>query len=304
MSVLSSLLARRLVLVTGKGGTGKSTVSVLLAQAAAALGLRTLIVELNGAASVPALFGRAAEPYQVIDLGERLSCLSVGASAALEEFVSRQLHSKTLFRIVFRNRLIGPFIDAVPGLPEVIQLGKVQDLLLEQAPGAAGGARYDLVVLDAPSTGHGLTLLDAPGAMLELTRVGPIHHHTKALQELLCDPASTAIVLTTLPESMPVQELIELYASLGERQRQVRLCVLNQCWPPLLDTEPALTTVENIACERLVLRWRERLDRQAEHRARVGAALPTPLLELPFLFHRGPDHREIQALAPLIEALS
>jgi hypothetical protein len=295
MSLLSSLLARRVILVTGKGGTGRSTFSMALALAATRRGLRVLVVEMNGAASAPQFLEFDVSGASGATLQEGLQWASVSAPNALEEFVSRQLRSKALYRLVFRNRVMGPFIDAVPGLPELIQLGKIYDLAIERRNGAF---THDFIVVDAPATGHGLSLLEAPRAMLELTRAGPIHHNTGLVDAFFGDPSRAAVVLTTLPEAMPTSEFREMRVKLSEKGRKILCCVVNQCWPPL----PEALDVRDAPFDPRLQLWRDRLLRQAQHRQSLEQGLDCPILPLPFLFERRIRLAHLEALANRIEA--
>ncbi len=222
----------RVIVVTGKGGVGKTTISAALGARAAALGLRTIICETSGADQVCGRFGVPFSPYTVTQLQPNLYTLSIQPEDAIEEYLLRALRFRKLYEMVFKNRVMGPFLDAVPGLHDLIQLGKVFDLERERLPsGVAGMGRgrraWDLIIIDAPATGHGISMLTAPRGMMRLTRGGPLHDNARDVAALIEDPLRTRILLVSLPEDLPVLETTELYGRLGNFREQVSAVVLN-----------------------------------------------------------------------------
>lgn len=300
-----SLLDRRILLVTGKGGVGKTTVTAAIGLLLASRGGRTLLVETAGASNVAEAFRLGRSGYQPTLVAPNLWTMSVTAEAAIEDYIVQQIKVRRLFQLVFRNRVMGPFMDAVPGLHDVIQLGKVFDLARQTEPG--GRPSWDHIVVDAPATGHGLTMLGAPAAMMEMTRRGPFFEGARLVHEVVDDPKRAAVVLVCLPEEMPVNETLSLYRQLGAAQQRVALCVLNEVHPPPFSrredwpvAREALVGLGDPAvgeAASLVDDWLLRLARQDDARARLRAELPAPVLDLPFLFHRDLSVAELGALA-------
>jgi len=297
----------RLLLVTGKGGVGKTTCAAAIGLAAARRGRRALVVETAGARRLPTLFGVPGKGYTPVELRPGLHTLSVTPDEAIEDYVVQQIKVRSLFKLVFRNRILGPFVDAVPGLHDAVQLGKVFDL---HRATRWGRPAWDLIVVDAPATGHGLTMLASARALMELTRAGPLYDGVAEVDAVLGDPAQAGLVLVSLPEEMPVNETLDLWARLDARGRaQARLCVLNEVLGAPADpadwaaAAPALRQHSPAAAEAadlLDLRF-ARAAREAEARARLEQGLGLPLIALPL----GPSRALDEAgLLPLAERLS
>jgi anion-transporting ArsA/GET3 family ATPase len=299
-------LQQRILIVTGKGGVGKTTVSLGIAMAAARAGLRTIVTETSGARTVPAVFGVEGTGYAPFELQPRLWTLSITPEEAIEDYVVQQIKIRALFKLVFRNRIMGPFVDAVPGLHDAVQLGKVFDLEREQRRGRPA---WDLIVVDAPATGHGLTMLSSARSMMELTRAGPLHEGVRRVDAVLGDPVKTGLVLVALPEEMPVNETLELWGRLGPGQAQTRMMVLNQVHdrPPAMDhwdaAAPALRSAGSPALAEAADtagRWVARVRQQDAARERLAAGVGAPLVDLPWT---GPRAARPDQLAALGERL-
>ena len=206
---MSALLDRRLIFVTGKGGVGKTTVSAALGLAAARSGRRVLVCEVGDQERLTASFGLPAAGFRELEIEPGLSAFSVNPEDALSEWLRYQLHSRTLAGLLGGSRIFQYLATAAPGLAEMVTIGKVWELaqLERKTPSAAP---YDLVIVDAPATGHGIALLRAPRTFAEIARVGPINRQAQTVDGFLRDPAATAIVAVALAEEMPVSETLDL----------------------------------------------------------------------------------------------
>ncbi len=287
------LLEKRVVVVTGKGGVGKTTVALALGAEAARRGRRTLVAELSGSHQAPGRFDQQGRGYEILELAPDLFTMSITPQEAIEDYVVQQLRFRSLYRVVFENRVMAPFMAAVPGLHDLVQLGKVWEQ--ERATTKRDQPAWDLIIVDAPATGHGLTLLNAPRSMMDLTTAGPFYDNARRVQQLVEDPVRTALVLVALPEELPVNETLDLYAQLGTMASQVELCVLNEMHPEPFD---ALETWSDIRphlpqgsdpwaeAVRFTGQWVDRALAQRTARNQLRAALPVPHVELPFLFQR------------------
>jgi anion-transporting ArsA/GET3 family ATPase len=209
-AVLPELLERRLVIVTGKGGTGKTTVSAALGLAAAARGHNVLLAEMaDDEALTPLLApGRAAVGYAGRELAPRLRVMHIDPYAALAEYLGLQLPVQRMAESVLRNRAFRQLMEASPGWRELITLGKLWHL--EQMRERDGRPRYDLIVVDAPATGHGVAFLNVPKVVASAVRAGPLRRHSQAVEELLEDPKRTLVLPVALAEELPVRETAEL----------------------------------------------------------------------------------------------
>lgn len=204
-----SLLERRLIVVTGKGGTGKTTVVAALGQAAARLGRRVVLVETGLDEHVPRLLAPAGGPvgYAGRELQPRLHALRVDPYQALTEYLKLQLGVPAMASRVLRNRAFRQLLDAAPGWRELVTLGKVWHLQQAQD---AGRPRFDLLIVDAPATGHGLTFLDVPRVVVSAVRAGPLRRHAAWVEAMVTDAEQTVLLPVALAEELPARETAEL----------------------------------------------------------------------------------------------
>jgi Mrp family chromosome partitioning ATPase len=207
--VSAALLDRRFLVVTGKGGVGKSSVSAALALLAARRGKRVLVCELNAQERVASLLGAMPSGGRVRELEPGISTVNVTPAEAMREYGLMVLKFKTIYEAVFENRIVRHFLRVIPSLAELVMLGKV---LHEVRVEDGGRPRWDLVILDAPATGHAVQLLRVPAALLDTVPPGPLRKDAEWMNALLVDPRTTAVSIVTLPEEMPVNEAIDLDA--------------------------------------------------------------------------------------------
>ena len=223
---MSGLLDRRLLLVTGKGGVGKSTVAASLALRLASAGLRTLLCEVNADRRLGRMLGHPGVGPEVTPVEPNLSMVDLEPDAAMREYVLSKIRLERVYRAVFENRMVRYFLRFVPSLAETVMLGKVM-WHLRQWPDAPGG--FDRIVLDLPATGHALTLLGVPQSLVSALPSGPMSTEAGWMLDLLTDPVITSAVLVSLPEELPVNETLELAQALRSRLWvRVGAVVLNQ----------------------------------------------------------------------------
>jgi anion-transporting ArsA/GET3 family ATPase len=300
---LPTLLDRHLVFVTGKGGTGKSTVTALLALLAARAGKRVLVCEVNVPQErVAPLLGAPPAPG-LREVRPGVHAVNVLPSDAMREYGLKVLRIKAIYQAVFENRLVRYFLRVVPALAELVTLGKI--LHEARAAGPDGNPRWDLVLVDAPATGHALQLLRVPSALLDTVPAGPLRHDAEWMERLLTDPLRTAVALVTLPEELPVSEAIELDAQLREVLRMRRAALLVNAMPAcrftpeearalagLVDAPAPLGPAARAAV--LSSRREEEAQRQLQ---RARKAIDLPVAVLPLLPAAGWGPAEVEALA-------
>jgi anion-transporting ArsA/GET3 family ATPase len=208
-----ALESRRLVVVTGKGGVGKSTVAAALARAAAAAGRRVLAVDVADAGVAGILGGGGARPAEPVSLAPGLAVATVDAPSALRDVVHGMMPLAVLARRLLESTTFQLVAAAAPGLPEYLVLAKIADWLEATR---LGRRRWDLVVVDAPASGHSLPLLTAPRTLATFARIGTAGRTLARIDAMLADPADTALWLVTLPEELPIRETIALWDALAD----------------------------------------------------------------------------------------
>ena len=229
---MPSVLDKRLILVTGKGGVGKSTVSAAIGLAAARQGKRTIICEVAAQERVSKAFHREGVGFEETELAPSLSAISIDPQRALEEYLRVQVGSKTLFNLLFQNRFFQYFAAAAPGAKELVTIGKIWELAQLERPWTSAKTLYDLVVVDAPATGHGLGILRTPRTFRDIARVGPIRRQADRIDSFIRDGRQTGVVVVALPEEMPVNETLDFRASLRtEMGMDVDRVVVNALYP-------------------------------------------------------------------------
>ena len=307
------------VVVAGKGGVGKTTVTAALARMAADLGLEVLVVELDDAGGLPVLFGREAAfdyseavLYESPGSGGRVKGRVITPDDALVEYLEDHGLRRVAKRLVSTG-VLEVVATAIPGIREVLVLGKVKQL---ERSGTS-----DLIVLDAPAAGHAVTFLTSALGLMDAARGGPLRVQAQEVVELLRDPARCQVMLVSLPEETPVNELIET-AYHFEDLVGVALApvVVNTCYPVLshLLTDPVAAAEaanadppDPVEATRLAAAARfraTRQDLQSIQMARLAAGLPLPQLVLPYQFTAdlGPVQLGVlsEALGAAIDALS
>jgi anion-transporting ArsA/GET3 family ATPase len=299
---VSALLDKRLVIVTGKGGTGKSTVAAALGLAALRQGKRALIVEVAEQVRLAGMFGRRPAPGAEITLERGLHGLSIDPRRAAEEWLRHQLRSGTLASVLGHSRVFQLLTAAAPGVSELVTMGKIWDSA--QLERRTGGAVFDVVILDAPASGHGLALLGAPASYARIARVGPVARQAERIDAFTHDRSETAVVAVALPEEIPVTETIELEGWLEGEGFALELVIVNSLYPERLDADETkrLEGARDVhPAVAVALGEHRRAAAQREQAERLAQGLNAPLASLPFLFEPKLGRPQLGELSELLE---
>ena len=317
------LFERRLLIIGGKGGVGRTTIAAALALAATRRGKRVLLVQTNAKDRLSRLLDVPAFGEEIVRIGDRLDAVNTNPRAALKEYGLMVLRFEAVYRAVFENKMVRSLLRAVPGLDDYSMLGKTWYHTTETR---GGQQLYDLVILDGPATGHLLTMLRIPKVILEAVPEGPLTRDARSARELLTDPRRSAVVLVTLAEEMPTAEAIEFDAAVrGDLGMTVPVLVVNGLWPArFTGAEPPAQTLSTVAptdgsnpsaeqstvagdpvlgpLVRRALTTRHRRALNERYLARLEREVPAGIkTRLPFLFSTDFRDGEVGTLSHLLE---
>ena len=298
---------RRLVYVTGKGGVGKTTVAAAIGLAAAEAGRRTIVCEVAEQDRVSRAFRREGVTAETeVELAENLWAITIDPTKALQEWLAKQLGGGAPLRMMTRSHAFQYFVAAAPGAKELITIAKVWELA-QLSRWDARNRTYDLVVVDAPASGHGLAMLTTPRTFGEIARVGPIKRQAGKIQSMLADGERTGYVAVALPEEMPVVETLELGAKLRDAVGlDLEAIIVNGVWPDRFsaaDVRKLRAASKNghdpaaAAALRAALAEHERAKLQRGHVTRLSEESGAAVVTLPYLFAPELGLDEYQLLA-------
>lgn len=213
-SPVRALAEKRFLFVTGKGGVGKTTVCASLALALAKEGKRVLVAMCNTKERLSAMLGTAPIGDEIAEVHRGVWAVNISPDAAIAEHGANVLKVKALTSAVLDNKMMRTFFRAVPGLYEWAMLGKAWFHTTETRPD--GSWAYDVVLLDAPATGHGLDMLRVPKVILDIVPPGILRRDAERAWELFRDPTKSGVIAVTLAEELPVTETIELVTAIDK----------------------------------------------------------------------------------------
>ncbi|HVF53653.1 MAG TPA: ArsA-related P-loop ATPase [Actinomycetota bacterium] len=320
---LDEFFAPKILIVSGKGGVGKTTVAAALAVLAARGGRKVCIAEVDQKGTLPKLFGGAHPGFTPKEMSPGVWGLKITPEEAMEEYLRVQYHMRRISKVFTSTHFVDYVTTAAPGLKDILVLGKVW--YLEEGKAGAAGHRFDTIILDAPAAGHMLTFLSAPMGLSDALRVGPVRKQSDWMIEMLRDPARTRVHLVTLAEEMPVTETIEtseaLRTSVGLNEGMVFAnAVYTRLFTPTeesrlakrgeLDGELAVAAkavgveleeedIDGLIGYARFLTARRKI--QSRHLKKLKAKTEAPVVELPYLFSAGLGLPDIEVLADVIQ---
>ncbi len=278
--------------MTGKGGVGKTTIALALGIAAARAGKRTIVCEVAAQESAARMFGHADIGFNEVELRQNLYAISIDPDASMREYLELQLPVRAMGDLLYRSKIFSYLAAATPGLKEMVTIGKIWELAQPKRK-TRSAEPYDLVIVDAPATGHGIGLMQSPKTFAEIARVGPMATQATTINKTITNPKEAGVLIVALPEEMPVNESASLEAELIDSIGiSVDRLYMNGLYPErfepaevetisgaLPDSEGAVATALGAAIDES-----RRAHAHREQLARLQELARTNVDELPFFF--------------------
>lgn len=320
---IDEFLAPRVLIVSGKGGVGKTTVAAALALVAARQGRTVCLAEVDRKGSLPKLFDAEGLGYEPKEMSPGVWGMNIVPEDALAEYFAVQYHMKRISRAFSSTHFVDYITTAAPGLKDILVLGKIWYLEQGREP-SAGSPYFDTIVVDAPAAGHMLTFLSAPMGLSDALQVGPVRRQSGWLLDMLRDPSRTRVHLVTLAEEMPVNETLEtaealrtrvgisagavfanaVYSKLFTPAEAKRLAELDDPTPLLTEAKTVGLNLDDDDMDALFgyARFLEaRRAIQDSQLKQLKKGVEEPIVELPFLFSAGLALPDIETLADRVE---
>lgn len=311
---LDAVLSRRLVIISGKGGVGKTTIAAAVGVIAARHDLRVLVAEVEGKEALAGLFKVSELTSIPKQIRYNLFAMNISPEEALKEYFEVQFHMKRISRPLVSSQLVDYVTTSAPGLRDILMLGKVWYM-------ATRKREFDLIVLDTPASGHAVSMLRSPEGFLSAVPIGPLANHARQVVTWLQDPRYVAVCLAGLAEEMPVNETIETVAALEEQiKMNVELVLTNMLYPAISDDPKVNKAIQALSSEeelethgvsapvaKTLMEARdfymERRKVQQRHRKTLHDAVghTARLIDIPFVFSNSFGDRELEQVAEEIE---
>ncbi|HUA11364.1 MAG TPA: ArsA family ATPase [Solirubrobacteraceae bacterium] len=301
---MNGLLGRELVVLAGKGGVGRTTTAAAVGVVASERGARTIVVEVGEQARVPALLGaRPAELGETVRLTPSLAAMTIDPDRALLRWLQK-VGGRAAGRLLASSSTFQYFAAAAPGARELVVMVAIWQLT---AASPERGEHFDLVVVDAPASGHALAMLGSPATFGSIARVGPIAHHSEEVTRLLGDELRSGYLAVTLADEMAVTETLELRDALAAKLgRDLDGVIVNQLLPRRF-SDSELERAEALrprGATASAVRAAVRAARDVETRARTQQshlrrlrASGLDVVTVPFLWSEEVGREEVDAIA-------
>lgn len=303
----------RLNFISGKGGVGKTSISCALALKASRAGLETLLFAVSPAHPIETFFGlpgRLDSGFH--ELFPRLCVQNLDHGEIFNEFIQDSLKIRKIYELILSSQVYQYFTAIAPGIKELI----TQEVIISALARTKRfqGRFFDLIIVDSPATGHGLSWFSVPDAVLTTFLVGPLNWKAREIKNIWLNRDLTSIHLATLPEEMPVNETVEFYHSLTDRlQYPVKSIILNSVFPGLdgdrldpnvtldLASLPRQGTDDRLdrvlpLIEQTARFYRSRRALNEQFRAEIIRSIPRPLIEIPMIFDKGSPLRFLEQI--------
>ncbi|MBI2061134.1 MAG: AAA family ATPase [Nitrospirae bacterium] len=307
---MTRLFHKKLVIVTGKGGVGKSTTSAALAVLARRKKKRPLVLELTEFEAMPTLFGSKRGRANGDLVADGIRSMRIILEEAIPEYLTLKLKIRAVSDMLYKNPVVKYFTKTAPGFQELVVTGKIWYMAQEMAK---NGKRhpYDFIIFDAPSTGHCLQMLKVPRVVSQMVRVGPIVEETEAMHDFYHDPDRSGILLVTLLQEMPINEATQMAASLRDDQDLgIESLVINEVFQvdkDVLDEKARAACPEGASEEAWAALEKARQDLEMLHdaqeiyRERLKEEVKAPQVELPLLLKSPLATEDIEIMADALE---
>lgn len=306
------LFDRKLLVISGKGGVGKSTIAAALALVASRRGKKVLVVEMDTKERISAMFNAPPVGEDQVEIYPGIWALNLNPEEALEEYLMVYVRIKRVYKRIFNNPVMKYFLAAAPGFKELLTIGKVW-YLSQLEEGRPKRPRYDLIIVDAPALGHGVSFLGVPRAVVDMVRMGPIKTQSQKIVDLLEDPKRTLLNIVALPEEMPVNEAVELAKAAQDPLKMAVGCVfMNEVFQEVISPKDKAAldklkskTKGNSELKDLMLaaeRGRKKREMSLKHIEKLRQELPyADIAEIPYIFTSDWDLSAIKEVAREID---
>jgi len=310
---VKNLLSRRLIIVTGKGGVGRSTIAASFALVAARMNLTVLVVEWSPFEQMSRLFSTTEVGYGGGVLTPGIHGLNLDPEEAFKEYMLGLVQIEVVYNKLFENNIIRSFRRFIPGLNDLMCMGKVYELTRETEPGTTRH-KYDVIIFDGPSSAQAIFMLQTPSRVARISRAGPIEKHSRAIIDLLEDPEKTTLCVVTQAEELAMAEVEEIARASREKLNISLGTIIANAVPPAFLTQKERKTLNGACIPHLCPVGHQTLEtlihyacmacQQAEFARRQLARLrrktSSHLITIPFIMNGAGEIERVQAIADYI----